>query len=135
MLQRLRPVAYQYRNARKLHGRRAANVRFGFVADEVERAGAPQVVRHMRGRTGSGDRNVKGLIYQDLIALLVAALQEQQRLLANESRKRKEEVLALATDLQAERSARRHDVELLSGQLQALSSRVRALELGCNTTI
>lgn len=134
MLRRLRPVAYQYRR-QKGHGRRGAEVRFGFVADEVERAGAPHVVRRMNGRTGSGTHSLKGVVYQDLIALLVAALQEQQRRIAAESRDRAREALAFASDLESERSARRHDVEALSTQLQALSSRLSALESCCNRSV
>merc|ERR1711988_979714 len=52
-------------------------MRFGFIADELESV-VPEVVRR------PGDREVtdqKAVVYQDLIALLAAASQSQQKLI------------------------------------------------------
>lgn len=68
LLKELRPVAYRYKNTDP------DRVRFGFVADELE-ALVPEVVRRV-GEEGGKTR--KGVVYQDLIALLAAALREHQ---------------------------------------------------------
>jgi len=74
LLRSLRPVSYHYKD--KDHGPSSADgeVRFGFLADELERS-LPQVVRSY---TGDGGRSWKGVVYQDMIAVLTAALKEQQ---------------------------------------------------------
>lgn len=75
LLRQLRPVSYSFRK-----GAESKHMRFGFVADELESV-VPQVVRNM------GNREVpdqKAVVYQDLIALLTAALQEQQRTLRDQ---------------------------------------------------
>jgi hypothetical protein len=69
LLRQLRPVSYSFRK-----GVDAKNMRFGFIADELENV-VPEVVRR------PGDREVsqqKAVVYQDLIALLFAGSQSQQ---------------------------------------------------------
>jgi hypothetical protein len=69
LLRQLRPVSYSFRK-----GAESKYMRFGFIADELESV-VPQVVR------GIGDKEVKdqkAVVYQDLIALLAAALQSLQ---------------------------------------------------------
>jgi len=70
LLRQLRPVSYSFKK-----GAESKYMRFGFIADELESV-VPQVVRTM------GDREVpdqKAVVYQDLIALLAAAAQSQQK--------------------------------------------------------
>jgi len=66
LLKELRPVAYKYKEDN-------SQVRFGFVAEELEKL-LPEVVRKFdhEGQTS------KGVVYQDFIALLTAALREHQ---------------------------------------------------------
>lgn len=83
VLRELRPVSYHYRK-----GAESKLLRFGFLADEVA-ATIPQVIRdaqpdaldqlpHLdKGNDASVDP--KGLVYQDLTAVLAAALQSLQR--------------------------------------------------------
>lgn len=76
VLRELRPVSYHFKapTESKLQ-------RYGFIADEVE-ATIPNVVRE---RLDLPDHH-KGIVYQDLIAVLAAALQSmQQRLEVSES--------------------------------------------------
>lgn len=49
------------------------SVRFGFIAQEIERV-LPEIVR-----TTNGTDSAYSLVYQDLIALLTAVMQEQQK--------------------------------------------------------
>merc|ERR1719324_1447481 len=72
LLRQLRPVSYSFRR-----GMDSKFMRFGFIADELESV-VPEVVRR------PGDREVtdqKAVVYQDLIALLAAASQSQQKLI------------------------------------------------------
>jgi hypothetical protein len=72
LLRQLRPVSYSFRK-----GMDSKFMRFGFIADELDTV-VPEVVRT------SGDREVsdqKAVVYQDLIALLAAASQSQQKLI------------------------------------------------------
>jgi len=72
LLRQLRPVSYSFRK-----GMDSKFMRFGFIADELESV-VPEVVRR------PGDREVtdqKAVVYQDLIALLAAASQSQQKLI------------------------------------------------------
>jgi len=72
LLRQLRPVSYSFRK-----GMDSKFMRFGFIADELESV-VPEVVRR------PGDREVtdqKAVVYQDLIALLAAATQSQQKLI------------------------------------------------------
>lgn len=72
LLRQLRPVSYSFRK-----GADSKNMRFGFIADELESV-VPEVVR------SRGDRDVtdqKAVVYQDLIALLAAATQSQQNVI------------------------------------------------------
>lgn len=75
LLRQLRPVSYSFRK-----GMDSKYMRFGFIADELESV-VPEVVRH------PGDREVtdqKAVVYQDLIALLAAASQSQQKLIESQ---------------------------------------------------
>jgi len=63
LMQMLRPVSYNYKSDAK------EKVRFGFIADEVHEI-LPEVIR----TDGSRDR-MKGVVYQDIIAILVAQMQ------------------------------------------------------------
>jgi len=69
LLRQLRPVSYSFRK-----GADSKNMRFGFIADELESV-VPQVVRSV-GQKDVVDQ--KAVLYQDLIALLAAAAQSQQ---------------------------------------------------------
>jgi len=72
LLRQLRPVSYSFRK-----GMDSKFMRFGFIADELESV-VPEVVRR------PGDREVtdqKAVVYQDLIALLAAASQSQQKVI------------------------------------------------------
>merc|ERR1711896_86455 len=72
LLRQLRPVSYSFRK-----GMDSKYMRFGFIADELESV-VPEVVRR------PGDKEVtdqKAVVYQDLIALLAAASQSQQKLI------------------------------------------------------
>jgi len=75
VLRQLRPVSYNFKQ-----GSDTKNVRFGFIADEMERV-LPQVVREMPGQKDgtadgkSGDAK-KGIVYTDLIAVLTAMMGE-----------------------------------------------------------
>lgn len=70
MLRQLRPVSYTFKE-----GADSKHMRFGFIADELERV-VPQVVRSVDRKEGEV-ANMKGVVYQDLIALLTAASQAQ----------------------------------------------------------
>jgi len=72
LLRQLRPVSYSFRK-----GQDSKFMRFGFIADELESV-VPEVVR-----TGANKQveNQKAVVYQDLIALLAAASQSQQKLI------------------------------------------------------
>jgi len=75
LLRQLRPVSYSFRK-----GMDSKYMRFGFIADELESV-VPEVVRY------PGDREVtdqKAVVYQDLIALLAAASQSQQKLIESQ---------------------------------------------------
>lgn len=70
MLRQLRPVSFSFKK-----GVDSKHMRFGFIADELENV-VPQVVRSI-DRKDSDVPNLKGVVYQDLIALLTAATQAQ----------------------------------------------------------
>jgi hypothetical protein len=72
LLRQLRPVSYSFRK-----GADSKQMRFGFIADELESV-VPEVVRDA---TDADVPDQKGVVYQDLIALLAAASQSQQKLL------------------------------------------------------
>ncbi|CAE7363335.1 unnamed protein product, partial [Symbiodinium pilosum] len=70
-LRQLRPVSYYFKK-----GSESKYMRFGFIADDLESV-VPQVVRTTRGESFDDQ---KGVMYQDLIALLTAAAQGQQQI-------------------------------------------------------
>jgi hypothetical protein len=85
------------------------NMRFGFIADELESV-IPEVVRR------PGDREVadqKAVVYQDLIALLASATQSQQKLIATQKARMQEleklqaDMLERITYLQKSKEAKR----------------------------
>merc|ERR1719428_432750 len=76
MLRQLRPVSFQLQEpseSKKLGGPPGGRLRYGFVAQEVERA-VPNLVRQV------GDH--KALVYQDLIAIITLAAKDHQERLA-----------------------------------------------------
>jgi hypothetical protein len=71
VLRELRPVAFELKEDP------ARRTRFGFIAQELERV-LPEVV-YDEAKSGLSDEpGLKGVIYQDLIAVLTVALQEHQ---------------------------------------------------------
>lgn len=77
VLRQLRPVSYNFKR-----GIDAKNMRFGFIADEVEQV-LPQIVRQLPGGGGTGSTDgsfesspKKGIVYPDLIAVLTAMMRE-----------------------------------------------------------
>jgi hypothetical protein len=97
LLRQLRPVSYSFRK-----GAESKYMRFGFIADELESV-VPQVVRNVGGSKEFADQ--KAVVYQDLIALLAAALQEQQK----RTEVLKENFEHTFVDLRAELKALRED--------------------------
>jgi len=71
LLRELRPVSYQFKQGAEAKGG-AKLQRFGFIADEVQ-ATIPQVIVEKP----TGDR-IKGILYEDLVAILTTALQSVQ---------------------------------------------------------
>jgi len=71
LLRQLRPVSYSFKK-----GAESKYMRFGFIADELESV-VPQVVRNVGNRNRADFEDQKAVVYQDLIALLVAASQQQ----------------------------------------------------------
>lgn len=80
VLRQLRPVSYNFKS-----GSESKHMRFGFIADEMERI-LPQVVRELPGEdkntTQSGAKKEedipkkKGIVYGDLIAVLTASVKD-----------------------------------------------------------
>lgn len=66
VLRQLRPVSYNFKT-----GADAKHIRFGFLADEMEKV-LPQVVRQLPETAPSGI--MKGIVYTDLIAVLTAIM-------------------------------------------------------------
>jgi hypothetical protein len=74
MLRELRPVSFRFKSAPDSKG--LPTDRFGFVAQEVKRV-APSLVREAKSpEAGDG---LMALAYQDLLAVLILNLQEQQK--------------------------------------------------------
>jgi len=83
LLRQLRPVSFRFRSDLDGSHTEAAHrrgeedqtpERYGFLADELQRV-MPALVRTVQYK---GDTPIKAVVYQDFIALLVAALQVQQ---------------------------------------------------------
>jgi len=72
VLRELRPVSYHFKR-----GPESKLQRFGFIADEVMET-LPQVIREHKGQDPSGPDQVKGILYEDLIAVLAVAMQAMQ---------------------------------------------------------
>eukprot|EP00747_Dinoflagellata_sp_TGD_P065372 gnl/TRDRNA2_/TRDRNA2_154332_c0_seq1.p1 gnl/TRDRNA2_/TRDRNA2_154332_c0~~gnl/TRDRNA2_/TRDRNA2_154332_c0_seq1.p1 ORF type:complete len:208 (+),score=48.45 gnl/TRDRNA2_/TRDRNA2_154332_c0_seq1:279-902(+) len=105
LLRALRPVAYRFK------GEGTKPVRFGFIADELEES-LPQVVRQMDGKEEKGEAT-KGIVYQDLIAVLTAALKGLQARVDN-----------IEAERQAERLKYEKTLESLEMKVHALSVRL-----------
>jgi hypothetical protein len=88
LLRQLRPVSYSFRK-----GAESKFMRFGFIADELESV-VPQVVRNMGNKEVTDQ---KAVMYQDLIALLTTALQEQQRTLREQQKEMQDHQRSLQT--------------------------------------
>jgi len=71
VLRELRPVAFRYKDAPE------PSVRFGFLAEELQKL-IPEVVRNVDQGDSTGTHAKRGVVYQDLIALLTSGLQAQQ---------------------------------------------------------
>lgn len=125
VLRQLRPVAYRLKDAD--HG----NVRFGFLADELQSA-LPQVVREVQNARGEDQ---KAVVYQDLIAVLAAGLKEHQAKLEAEvdnwrqqAKTLEERVEILEHGLEAERNAQRrseHAISMLDRRLASATKPAR----------
>eukprot|EP00928_Gymnodinium_smaydae_P035424 TRINITY_DN2492_c0_g4_i5.p1 TRINITY_DN2492_c0_g4~~TRINITY_DN2492_c0_g4_i5.p1 ORF type:complete len:326 (+),score=72.06 TRINITY_DN2492_c0_g4_i5:106-1083(+) len=119
LLRELRPVSYQFK--RPVESKSAQ--RFGFIADEVE-AAIPQVVHALPGETSTH----KGILYQDLIAILTAALQSlQHRVEADRARWMEAEV-NFARQLQAQEA-------MFTKQMKAMEARLRETEGRLNASL
>jgi len=70
VLRQLRPVSYNFKQ-----GNDAKNMRFGFIAQEMEKV-LPQVVRELPRKGETGKDVKKGIVYPDLIAVLTAMMRE-----------------------------------------------------------
>jgi len=76
LLRQLRPVSYNFKA-----GSEAKNVRFGFVAQEIEKI-LPEVIREFPNKDGKVEDEEfkktpkKGIVYPDLIAVFTGMLQE-----------------------------------------------------------
>jgi len=64
VLRQLRPVSFNFKS-----GDEAKQVRFGFIADEMETV-LPQVVRNFPGPNDGKEKPRQGIAYGDLIAVL-----------------------------------------------------------------
>lgn len=75
VLRQLRPVSYNFKK-----GSDAKNIRFGFIADEMQKV-LPQVVRELPHQEEEQAKKPdeppkKGIVYPDLIAVLTAMMRE-----------------------------------------------------------
>jgi len=81
LLRELRPVSYNFKT-----GPEAKEIRFGFIADEIEKV-LPQVVREIPDSSSRkkvpGEGPLKGIIYNDLIAVLTAAVKDMDKRMVN----------------------------------------------------
>jgi len=81
---KLRPMAFAYKAGyRDGSGELSTGDQYGFIAQDVERPFPLLVADHPIEKVGRGGRTVtktiKAIHYPGLVALLVAAIQEQQR--------------------------------------------------------
>jgi len=120
VLRELRPVSYQFKR-----GPESKLQRFGFIADDVQ-ATIPQVVRENPTKN-----KIKGILYEDLLAVLAAVLQSMQRQLegsdldAQETRHRLDGLEARL--LRVERAIERQ-VESRDSTVESLKEGLRAIE-------
>eukprot|EP00747_Dinoflagellata_sp_TGD_P069598 gnl/TRDRNA2_/TRDRNA2_156197_c1_seq1.p1 gnl/TRDRNA2_/TRDRNA2_156197_c1~~gnl/TRDRNA2_/TRDRNA2_156197_c1_seq1.p1 ORF type:complete len:430 (+),score=74.33 gnl/TRDRNA2_/TRDRNA2_156197_c1_seq1:114-1292(+) len=116
LLRELRPVAFHYSKEPDT----ARRVRFGFIANELE-ALLPEVVRQ---NTSPEGETFKGVVYQDLIALLFAGVREHEE--------RLDKIESVRESADREESAQDEDGDTSSKDLrlavQALQAQVRKHE-------
>lgn len=112
VLRELRPVSFRFK-----YGAEAKLERYGFIADEVQRA-IPAVVRE------SPATGVKGIAYQDLLAVFAAALQSMERRVEGSGVRTREHDSRLAA---LEEKLQRIE-EAVARQTDAMDARLRAVE-------
>jgi hypothetical protein len=121
VLRELRPVAFKYKDAPD-----SKSVRFGFLAEELQKL-LPEVVRSTN--TGQDGKSRRGVVYQDLIALLAAGFREQQgRLEKMEKLELPNEAFTSLHKKVADMSAKIEDMEK-KAQLQEIEQRLLRQEL------
>jgi len=142
VLRELRPVSYTYRTAAE-----SKLLRFGFIADEMA-ATLPQVIRDAQPEAQSLLPNdempeagsVKGLVYQDLAAVLVAALQSLQNRLervhsdASTKHRRIDDVEARLARVEDSVTNGLKNIEDRLGRLEATMGSDRPVEGGLDAT-
>jgi len=84
-------VSYSFKK-----GAESKYMRFGFIADELESV-VPQVVRNVGNRNRADFDDQKAVVYQDLIALLVAATQSQSSQIEDAQAKIEDAQVKIAT--------------------------------------
>jgi hypothetical protein len=132
VMRALRPVAYHFKR-----GVESKYQRYGFIADEVAQL-LPDIARPLDPT--QKDDPIVGLVYSDLIALLVAQLQRHDARLAAvevaqpppDRMARLEETVAILQRQVAER-AESDRVARLEAMVAALQKQVRDLESRCGT--
>jgi len=118
VLRELRPVSYKFKA-----GSEAKMHRFGFIANEIAQT-IPQVIRE------KPNGGVMGLVYQDLIAVLTAALQSVQRRLEDTSHNTRllhERLELVETSLLRQEQAMARYAESTQSRYQALEGMLKRL--------
>lgn len=124
VLRELRPVSYHLRQS--IESKAVGPVRFGFIAQELERV-LPNLVH-----TGLDKHELKGVMYQDIIALLAAAGQEsQQRLDEYEVWKKKVEMKLEQLLLSQEKAKADIEMRLANSESSFRDNEVRRDQLHC----
>lgn len=116
VLRELRPVSYRFRR-----GAESKLERFGFIADDVA-ATIPQVVHETPSQH-------KGIAYQDLIAVLVAAFQSVQQRLDVYERDSNSRLEAVELGLHRLQSALLRHAASVEAHLQVMGSKLKASTL------
>lgn len=116
VLRELRPVSYRFRR-----GAESKLERFGFIADEIATT-IPQVVREMPTQH-------RGIVYQDLIAVLVAAFQSVQQRLESYEHEQNSRLEAVELGLRRLQSALLQHAKSVEESLQDLGAKLRASTL------
>jgi len=91
VLRQLRPVSFSYRKPQASDSETSKSTRFGFIAQDLERV-LPELVRTLNSKPLEGEpTDKKAVVYQDLIAVLAAASQSQQRTIEQQQQKLEEQ--------------------------------------------